>query len=330
MFMFFVSMSWGILPINRVWAESSVSLGAQTGFLYGSGEEIVYRAKGDKFLSQLLWSMEPLFYAGGTAGVYPKEPENHWGLYSEFSFKGGIPTLWGEPVLAGVMEDRDWMAGENHDLSHYSRHDNYTTKALLLDYRFGVSFPLAGKAFLRLYAALSYTYFSWEAWNGYYQYAAWTGKTDADKKRIYEDWDESLEKVQVDGLLAVGYTQQWLILSPGLSITLPFFRFFSLEADFKISPLIYAAAEDSHWQREIRFNHSLMGGLFLEPRGALNFRPVPALELSLYVSYRFIQGSRGNYVKWDIPTETKMSYSLDSVGAGYSALDTGLSFKIWF
>ncbi|MDR0554581.1 MAG: omptin family outer membrane protease [Treponema sp.] len=339
-FVDFVIIIQLFLTINRVWAAPAaplpsfqpftVSLEAQTGVLTGQTEELVYWYPDESTLmSQLRWEMKPLFYAGAAFRLFPANPGTLSGVYTMFSFKMGIP------MESGVLEDRDWLTRDK-DLSHFSSHDNATTQALMLDFRLGYSFPL-GKIPVKVYGSISYMGFTWEARDGYLQYAERKGTYEDDRLGTidyYDAWNESLPKTPIMGL-NISYTQQWLILSPGVSCSLPFARFFSMDVEFMASPLIIIFADDTHWRRDKRFHDVMLTrGFYLEPRVELDFNISGGAVLSLSAAYRRIWGSRGYTLHWPTAQDNQDAvfsgaYS-ESSGAGYDVFDAGLLLKIRF
>jgi outer membrane protease len=277
------------------------SVGILTGFLYGQSEEIVYKPNSKTKWSQLLWDTKPLFYVGAEVNFSRSNPMEKWGFFGDLSFKGGIPSG------TGIMEDRDWDSTDNH-LTNYSRHDNNTQAAFLLDFQPGVSIPFDSKVLLKVSLAFSYMYFSWASQDGYLQYENYN-----DPK--YQPW----EKVPVSGP-AINYIQHWFILAPGVGLWVPF-KVFSLGIDFHVTPLIWCNAYDQHVARNDYFDDHVWRGFLLEPKGAFTFSPHPKLSLTLSGSYRFINGPRGaSYMNGKLTGD-------DGAGAGYAVWDTGISVK---
>lgn len=336
-FIFLVSMFLGFfMPLIRIQAETVVdvpapplakkfpytfSIASSFGILYGQGEEIVYKYQDkDTYWSQLLWDMKPLFYVGSSLHVSRTNPLEKWGFGADLALKLGIPNK------TGVMEDRDWLAVDHDGLTHFSSHDNYTQGAFLLDFSAGISIPFASMVLLKAYGGLSYMQFSWAAQDGFTQYAPGSYGT-------YEPWDDSIAKTPVYGP-TISYLQEWLIFTPGISLYVPFLRFFSIELFFNIGPVIFCNDRDDHLLATKRYQYveHMSRGLLLEPRVEFAFSPHPRLDLSLYLAYRSISGSRGE--SWSRYTGTTADGILfktsTDAGAGYSALDAGFSLGIWF
>jgi outer membrane protease len=289
-----------------------------TGLIYGQAEEIVYKYPGNEvFLSQLIWNMKPLFYAASSLEFSRTDPGERIGFFSRLTLKTGIPGT------TGSVEDRDWMALDNDNLTHFSYHNNYTQGSLFLDFSAGISFPFRSGALLNVYGTLVYMSFSWAARDGYLQYSSETAES------VYQPWSESIPKQDTFGAVIL-YSQQWTILTPGISLYLPFFSFLGAEFSLQLSPAVFCTAEDDHLMRSIQFTDNISEGIYFEPRGKLVFFPYKKFELSLYVSCRILKGRGRTYFRSANHTESSELSNYDDAGAAYSALDAGLSFKIRF
>jgi outer membrane protease len=313
--------------------DSRLGFSAQalTGILYGQAEEIVYRnSQSPDYLSQLLWDVKPLAYAGAGLSFTMNELRDAPGFYTNISFKAGIP------LRTGRMEDRDWLNSLDHSiLTNYSASDNYTTRAFLTDLALGVSIPLKHQdrilAFLKLEGAVSYMYFNWMARDGYYQYDEAGG------------WDPSDPQVPLYGEQAA-YYQHWLTVSPGIAVTIPIRSRWQIEVSLNAAPgSIWVWDLDKHvgMERTLQNNPSLnqnrptefqdrsTGGVLLESGLEVSYSFNERLALTGAVSYRHIRNSRGDsrnrrtggvYSSW--------GYNL--AGAGFRALDAGLTLKVFF
>jgi outer membrane protease len=300
------------------------SIGASSGILYGQAEEIVYKySNRDTYWSQLLWDMQPLVYVGTSLNLSQTKPLEKIGFFADFSLKFGIPGN-----RTGNMEDRDWMGKTDDILTHFSSHDNYTQGALLADYANGISMPLASRVILKLYVNFSYMYFLWDSRNGYTQY----GKEIV--SGVYEPWDESIEKNYHYGR-AIGYAQEWIMVSLGIGVTIPFTVFakpFSAELGIQGSggPFIHCKDVDDHFGRNIRFEDYTSGGVFLEPKGKLIFSPHPMVDISLHIGWRYMSGLRGRTDMRSPVDATDVTSFNDGAGVGYNMLDAGLSVQVRF
>jgi outer membrane protease len=299
----------------------SFSLASSFGLLAGYGEEIVYKYAGEEtYLSQLLWNMKPLFYYGAALDFSWKNLLGALGFYSTLSLKFGFPGK------TGIMEDRDWNTPED-ELSNYSRSDNYTTGALLLDFSLGVSLPLRSFGVLKAYGALAWMNFQWTGRDGYLQYPK-----DSKGDYLYTvALDDSTPKDPLYGISII-YSQNWLLISPGVALSVPLLTWLKLDASFQISPLIFCVARDDHLLAQNEYEDRITGGLYLEPRGDIIFSFRERFELSLYASYRFIKGAHGE--SWGRETGLEgdgsfYQYTQDT-GAAWYALDSGITFKVRF
>jgi outer membrane protease len=315
------SVLLGQIPLH---AESSafdpytLSFHAMSGFIYGQGEEIVYKSPGSEvYLSQLLWDAKPLFYWGAGLELSLSRPLAARGFFGEVTANFGVPSE------SGGMEDRDWLASGHDDLTHYSSHRNFSQGMLLLAVKTGVSVPLFSLFYIRFFLSFSYQEFKWQAEDGFNQYAEKIGGD-------YAPWDPSIPQIDSSGP-AVRYVQNWYILFPGLSLAVPFFKFtFSLS--YGISPLIKGFAQDNHLSKAKlnQYNDDLYGGIFQELKGNLSFSPVKYASLGLSLAWRSVRGARG--ASWSrnngAPSQGFFYNGGNSAGAGYSFWDTSLSLTM--
>jgi outer membrane protease len=292
----------------------TVSLDLALGVKYGQVEEIVYKSpESDIKLSELLWDLKPLVYWGVVVDYSRRNPLEAKGFFIHTSLQAAFPGK------TGVMEDRDWL-GPGDALSNFSSHTNYIDGAWFLDLSAGLSLPLFSRFWIQFYGAFNYMNFHWTSREGYKQYA--------ELKDEYEPWSPDIPREPFFGP-GIFYSQDWLIFSPGLSLHLPFFRYFHAALYFQITPLIIGVARDDHWQRKLQFTDSIFFGLFMEPKGELVISPNERFDISLEFSYRFIKGPRGNTrTKKTSTGETEEANN--SGGASYYVLDGGLSVTVHF
>jgi outer membrane protease len=218
------------------------------------------------------------------------------------------------------MEDRDWMALNHGNPTHFSSHDNYTRQMIDLSLRGGASLPLFEKLALKIYGEFLYTRFSFTARNGKGQYA------QKISERIYEPWMSTNAAFAGD---VINYIQNWFVFSPGVSLFYPFHRFFSAELDFAISPFAFSTAEDLHMKTNIASSDYMNWGLFLEPKASLRFSPVQKFFFSLDFSYRFITGVKGKSFERTWGTGNQY-LSPNKAGAGLSRFDVSIGAGIRF
>jgi outer membrane protease len=288
-------------PVNK--GGPRFSIGVSLGLLHGQGEEIVYWDEGsDRKLSQLLWDIKPLGYAGVDVGLDWQKQGSRWGFFTGSDFKFGFPGK------NGVMVDRDWRGANYPDwLTNYSEHDNRTDSALLIDADFGMSFRLSESFLLKAYIVYTYMSFSWTASGGSFLYPA--------GGHWFEEPTGS----------AVTYQQSWHIISPALAFYGKFNRYFDIELSLKASPFIWCVADDNHPIKNIHFTDTMEYGFFIEPKLVFSYIPKDYFSLSLSVSYRDISGTRGDT---DERSQGKPAVTFeDEAGAGYRAFDIGLSAK---
>ncbi|MDR2476238.1 MAG: omptin family outer membrane protease [Treponema sp.] len=306
---------------NRKESGYAVSITPQFGMLYGQAEEIVYPTdtKGE-MMSQLLWDLKPLFYYGLSMELSPAKAAERWGFFSVLSLKTGIPGI------TGVMEDRDWLSIENGELTHYSIHDNETREMLWLDFSAGFSFPLPPLFIFKAFAGVSYMRFSFSGWDGHGTYAL----EDPPNSYIYKPITESPLEYDFSGKV-INYTQRWLLVAPGLSLSFRFLGFFSFDLAFQISPLIFCNDLDEHLSTTVQtqYRDYMSGGIFLEPRGGFTFTATEWLSLQFEFAWRYIDGSRGTiYSKTYGDAVGNYGLGLSDSGAGLSVMDARILFKV--
>jgi len=299
-------------PIKSYALSSCTSFGA---FL-GQAEEIVYPSPEYKaaMLSQLLWDIKPVFYYGLSLDFSRARPMEKWGFFAALSLKNGIPGKSGE------MEDRDWMSLENDALTHYSVHDNVTNELFFFDASAGLSFPL-NEMLLKTYVTMSYTRFSFSGKYGQGTYARplLNGKyapiDDNPDLKSFAEW----EKV-------INYTQNWLTVVPGISLT-SYFHPFYFEFSFAIGPQLFCTGMDEHLERNMVFKDYMRGGVFIEPGAHFSFIADKRLEFSLDLSWRYIGGARGEtWTGSQIGTANLKQEG--GAGARLSLFNLGLCVKI--
>jgi len=284
------------------------------GMINGQANEIVYKnSYSDMFVSELLWDLAGLFYAGLAADFGPVDSFARHGFVGNLSFKTGIPQK------AGIMEDRDWQYKDSSALTNYSRHDSFSERVIMADLSLGYSFPLLGFIAVGINLDFAYKHFYWIAKDGYYQYL----ETDSNGNILPgQTWTDEIPKVNVKGNV-LEYTQNWLILSPGVFFRLRLSDLFSLNGNFIYSPLIYCADRDDHLLINKTFLDYLYYGQYIKGGGGITFSPMNYLDLTLFLSYSSITNSRGdtyiNSVKYP-----------GIAGGGYSAFEIGLLAKLRF
>ncbi|MDR2104050.1 MAG: omptin family outer membrane protease [Treponema sp.] len=289
--------SGGGNPLSPYHFSSALS----AGLVYGQAAEMVYKYPNNEVpMSQLLWDIRPVFYAASSLEFSRTKPQGRIGFFSQIVLKAGFPSK------SGIMEDRDWI--DSNELTHFSSHNNYTQEALFLDLSAGLSFSLPLRFLVKIYGTFFYMSYSWVARDGYFKYDA--------------------EEAGFGAVLI--YSQKWLILTPGISLYSPFFSFLGLALSLQLSPAVFCIAEDDHLLRQIQFMDYIAGGLYFEPRGELIFFPGKKISFSLHVSYRFLKGRGKTYSRSVDNVEFVKTGNYDASGAGYAALDAGLSFRVNF
>ncbi|MDR1636835.1 MAG: omptin family outer membrane protease [Treponema sp.] len=293
------------------------SVSPLAGFLYGYAEEIVYNGKSSTYLSQLLWDIKPLVYSGAILDISRKKNP---GFFYSISLKFGFP------MRSGIMEDRDWVNAKGA-LTHYSRHDSRIDEAWFHDFLGGISLPFFGSRVLfKPYLGVSYTHLRWIASDGYTKYS----EEDPAGSGSYPPLQDSEPEEPISGRV-VSYTQEWMVLFFGVSLSYAFHPRFSAGLSVRISPLLYFTGEDYHYKREpeIRFSDYILGGFYLEPGGEFSFSFNKWFSAGLYVSWRYLKGSPNGGLTTSNPIGGTVSRS-PTAGAAWQTLDLGLRMGLRF
>jgi len=315
--LFFLPLNLLMAQIPAAQSNYSLYLYPQTGIFIGKSEEFLYKYKNsDQYVSELLWDLKPLFYAGLGLEFCPNDPFDRNGFSAAGSLKFGLP------LKTGIMEDRDWDDDNNDKLRKYSRHDAFSQNAIFADISAGYSWLIGDYLVLGAFGEFSYMYFSWMAENGFYQYA-----------KSNEEWDESIEKISVYGA-AIRYIQNWFILTPGISIKGRLNSNFSLGGKIRYSPLVFCADRDDHlfWDgfgKARLFYGYFYFGHYIDGDASIVYSPVKNFNLSLSLSYRYITGLR-NKTYYSFTGSGFSGYSFGNFdgGAGFSAFGINLAARI--
>jgi len=300
---------------NKQIGKYNFSLGGGFGFIYGQALELVHpNATEGEFLSQLIWEIKPVYYAGFKADLGLSDPLSVPGFFSSLAVKAGIPGY------SGNLEDRDWQSIENADLTSFSRHKNETNGLIWIDLSAGASLPVK-YLYIKPFLSGSWMHFSFSGKDGYGIYARKKGYG------IYYSIDDNPDTVDYSGKKVITYQQDWLLLAAGFSIGTTILVPFSFDISFQISPIAYCAASDNHLTRNIVFKDFTYLGFFLEPKFNVSFN-LKKFAFSLEASYRYISKTTGESYE-NIDGEG-YKLSENKAGAGLSVMDCQLIFKYKF
>jgi outer membrane protease len=266
-----------VLHPHSVPAEDfSLEVQSRVGLLYGLTKELVFW--GSHIISELDWRFQPVLYTGAALSV-----QTRWG------FSAGIDVRSAFPWRSGYIGDSDCLNYREGDFrqTHYSQHDCYTERAVILDARLGWVFRLGSAFSLEPFGAFGLMQFKWTARDGYLQYPEQSDPP-------YDPWSPSLVKRPVSGT-GIVYEQTYLIPAAGLSARAAFAGRFDAELRFVFSPYLFCSDLDNHVQRagfgsatDTDYHDELRGGFLLEPALSLGFRVSQRARLALDVSYRGI------------------------------------------
>ena len=298
------------------------------GILWGYGEEIVLQEHDDNsspYTSQLLWDLKPLVYLGFDLEFSPRNLWEKSGFYAELSFKYALP------LKTGVVENRDWLSPTDSFLTNYSQHNASSRSGIedlfsgygtfMVDLSTGFSWALNKFLWIRAYGELSFMRFSWKSQNGFFQY----GPNDP-RGLQFIPWDPGFPKIPYPGP-AIGYSQNWIIFSPGIKTGILLTDNLSLSIFALCSPLIYGYCKDEHFARNVTFMDYLYYGLYFQGGGELNYYLNNQITFGLSTIWKRLTGARGE------THEHRRDFILiypDNAGGGFSFLDISFSLRYTF
>ena len=299
------------------------SLSPLAGFLYGQGDEILYKYPGnDRYISRLVWDLKPLVYLGLGSDFCPRDLFQGNGIILSSSLKFGLP------FLSGDLIDEDWLARNSEVMTNHSRHDAYSMNAIMADLKGGYSWRLTDSIAVGAFGALSFMYLSWSGEDGYYQYLETDSSGDLNPG---ETWTPDIPKTRFNGPVIL-YNQSWLTFSPGLQAIVKVTDNLSMETFISYSPLIYCAARDDHLQDNpprVSWDYPVFGHCI---NGGMNFSYLLSSKVNFYFNFsvRHITGSRGkSYFQNTDSSENEVVRNRYDGGAGFTAVDFSLALRIF-
>ena len=300
------------------------SVGPQFGFIYGKALEAVYPLPEDtkgELLSELRWDIKPVYYIGIQLDYGLRDLMKESGFFSSLSFKAGIPKN------SGIMEDRDWLSIENNSLTNFSSHTNKTRQFFNVDVSFGASLPVKTYFYFKPLLSGRWMRFAFSGRDGYGKYARDKVKNIFGSSGTYFLIEDNPDTVSFEGKEVIRYKQDWLTLSPGISVGTMFINNFTFDLSFLISLFNLCYARDEHVIRDKTFLDIIPGGFFLEPAFSITFS-VKQMDIYFDVSYRQIGKNKGNtYTKQNNGT---YQIALNGAGSGLFLIDSRFLVKIRF
>ena len=264
--------------------------------------------------------LKPVHYLGAQIDFRRADLMSRPGFFASTSFKAGFP---GD---SGIMEDRDWTSENKDLLTHFSSHTNRTQSALWLDASIGASIPVKSLLYIKPFISGSWMHFAFAVRDGSGIYARPTDCTCEgvhyrqqcnSREETYFPINENYYEYSFKGREVIRYQQDWLLLASGFSVGTNYFRPFSFEFTFQISPFTYCAAVDEHIGSRTFRDYSAWG-LFIEPKGRISFS-IKRFDLSIEGGYRFIGRTKGPAY---IESANSGSFSrIGDAGAGLSLMD---------
>ena len=167
--------------------------------------------------------------------------------------------------------------------------------------------------------------YKWSARDGWFQYPSGYPTSSPPYP------DASTEPVMPMSGSNIIYEQTYFIPAVGLAAKLSSRKDFSGTVSFTVSPFVFCNDVDNHTFARVDFYDTMMNGLLLEPKIALNWQVLDRARLSIDVSYRHIAGLLGNTsdVKTGLPATPGLvdASSQNTAGASYDAMNVSVGFN---
>jgi outer membrane protease len=283
----------------------SLNVETKVGGLYGGAKEFVYESDG-YVESELDWPVDYLVYSGSRL---------------DFSipsgFEAGLSVLSGFPgKLASSVTDSDYLNGDGVK-THYSVHDCYAERALLIDALAGYRVRTDSLFSLRIAARFLAMNFKWSARDGYCQYPTQTSAP-------YTPWTASTAKTSMYG---TGIVYEQTYLAPCLDLSLGYSPIKELDLGLGIaySPFVTCKDVDNHLIRGIDFYEDMKDGMLVEPSLSALWRITGKASINLGFSYLLVTGLIGDTTM--IYTSAQTAYT---AGTKVTASSTGgASYEAW-
>ncbi|HUZ18634.1 MAG TPA: omptin family outer membrane protease [Spirochaetia bacterium] len=314
-------------------ARPTLSVDAVAGALYGSAQEFVY-ANG-YVLSELVWPLQPLFFAGSNATVsWPH------GLVLGVSVRLGIPAS------VGSMTDSDYLnlfdsSGAffpaNTARTNLSVHDGFLNGSTTADAKIGWRVSEGLRASFQIYGGFKYMDYRWQANNGYRQYppewSQWGSNPFPPPGSLYTPWSASEPKTAVPGMVAI-YEQTYTIPLAGIAFGYQLSTVFSLSGSVSFSPLASLNDIDQHLLRQLVFYDSVDSCLYVEPEVDITARVSDHFLIALGLTYLQITSPKdGNTIELDTTTNMTRPYAGSGgwgAGGGIQTYGATLTFRVSF
>lgn len=261
-------------------------------------------------LSQLDWNLKPVWLFGG----------KFKSSFDAFNVSGKVIGGWNDKT--GVMRDWDY---EEYDgkVTKMSEHTLTLRRLMETSGALSYSFDVGDRLILEPFAGFTYSVVSWDATNGYRQYAVETGD-------VY--WNENLPKIMMSGK-AVSYAHRMWYPSAGVNIDLDVFSYKNLfsigiESSFSGAPYVWAEAIDNHWLTKTDYKDVMRRGYGIFGDFSINVSFYKYHTISLFANAALVQGLRGDALSRNTETNSGYGY-LDAIsGSDAQNYTFGISYKI--
>lgn len=292
------SICLALAPLALASSPFSFSASSFTGFHTGHALEFVYRS--DMILSELVWDMKPLLFAGLGAEMRHR---------NGFSLRGDVSA--GLPAITGLMEDSDWMNVPASDIqTNFSRHDAHLLFSAEWNIAAGWDFFPTGtggnrrqEVIVRPNLGFSYKTWKWEARDGWLQYGNPL------------PWTEG-ERIELEGL-GISYHQEFWMPTVGIDVSFPITSSLRCSLFLNMSLWVSCNAIDTHFLTDSIYYDVMRGGSLAEPGAQLELMLSESVSISVNYRLTVINSLRGDTAKGSLSSDSvSWVYERDGGGSG--------------
>jgi plasminogen activator len=249
----------------------SISFEFQIGFVAGQTSEYVF--ENDKCISRLDWDENYSPYIKFDVQVLA------WNYFISTAITSLIPDK------SGSMQDYDFLNSGSTSPSHYSKHDAYLDKHIIVFAGTGYIFKIFNNLTLSPVVGIEYQNRKWTAQDGYLQYPVYGSV-----------WTGAEQKQSVNGPV-ISYEQMFYYPHAGMEIIYMMNQMFDISCEGAYYPKIHVETIDNHFLRSVSFYDIMNNGFGYKVGIGLLFFPnrnVENLSYGLNFSYSYFSAMEGN------------------------------------
>lgn len=293
------------------------------------GECHEYVLHGGRIVSDLKWPLTPSVSYGVSGSLY---------LGTVIHLDGELSLV--QPMSTRPMTDTDFLGmlkkPASPGITHFSEHNCTITGGMRWRFRLGVPISLPQSAFMKKTGiavtvepiiGISSSTLRWCASGGYVQYSKKL------RDGTFAPWTHTLPKLYYDHEnVLLSYQQHILIPTIGCGCITAFPHKLSLSTSVHVGPTVFAATQDMHYARNLKYVDRMTGGWAIQGEGRLNWNCISFFSVFITLCYRYCSAMNGSTDMYkDIASGTPSAH-LPPPASGTSlheaAFSGGFEFRI--